>query len=221
MVACVTVLNRAIATLPQAQLFSAVMSARPPCVASAILALLVFAPSAASAQALGGGAAERYVLPAATPIDLIIEEAVSSDERMNGDRFPLRVAEDVLVDGVVVIPAGSPGEGEVVHAARSRRGGKAGELILAARYVTAGGLTIKLRSFAGGSGKDRTKASVGLAATLGFAGLLVRGGEYVIPAGTLANAKTVEDVELPSAARSGADAARDTDLSFVPPTEEP
>ena len=80
-----------------------------------MLAMLVVTP--APAQELGGGAVERYVLPAATAIDLIIEEPVSSDERTNGDRFPLRVAEDVLVGGVVVIPAGSPGEGRTrLHA---------------------------------------------------------------------------------------------------------
>ena len=63
---------------------------------------------------------------------------------------------------------------------------RAGELILAARYVRVGEREIRLRSFAGGSGKDRTKSSVALAATLGFPALLVRGGPYGIAAGTLA-----------------------------------
>jgi hypothetical protein len=176
--------------------------------------MLVLAPCLSVAQDAPGDGARLHALPALTPIDLIIEQAVSSNEHENGDRFPLRVAEDVVVDGVVVIPAGSRGEGEVVHAARSRGGGKAGELILAARYVEIDGRQIRLRSFAGGSGKDRTKASVGLAATLGFPALLVRGEAYVIAAGTLAHAKTVEDHVLPRAAQPP------PEIPATSPTEE-
>ncbi len=179
----------------------------------AALTALVLASGLCFAQEAVDEAAARHLLPALTPVDLIIEQSVSSNEQVNGDFFALRVAEDIVVDGVVLIPAGSRGEGQVVHAARSRAGGKAGELILAARYVKVGDREIKLRSFAGGSGKDRTKASVGIAATLGFPALLVRGGAYVIPEGTLANAKTAEDIELPPAA------ARDD--SAIPPTKEP
>jgi hypothetical protein len=175
------------------------MSLRPPGVREAALTALVVACGVCFAQDGAEEAADSlYALPALTPIDLIIEQTVSSNEQVNGDRFPLRVAEDVVVDGVVVIPAGARGEGEVVHAARSRAGGKAGELILTARYVKVGDREIRLRSFAGGSGKDRTKASVGIAATLGFPAFLVRGGEYAIQEGTLANAKTAEAVELPA-----------------------
>jgi hypothetical protein len=173
------------------------------------LAALLAASAGFAQPSLDEPARELHALPALTVIDLVIEESVSSDVQKNGDRFPLRVAEDVLVGDVVVIPAGSHGEGEVVHAARSRGGGKAGELILAARYVRVGEREIKLRSFAGGSGKDRTKGSVAVAATLGFPALLVRGGAYVIAAGTLANAKTAEALELPAAVSSPAGAVSD------------
>ena len=188
------------------------MSLGPPRAREAALTALVLASGVCFAQESADEAiATLQLLPALTPVDLIFDQAVSSNEQVNGDRFLLHVAEDVVVDGVVVIPAGSRGEGEVVHAARSRAGGKAGELILAARYVRVGGREIKLRSFAGGSGRDRTKASLGIAVTLGFPALLVRGGAYVIPEGTLANAKTAEALELPAAPESSA----------PPSTEEP
>jgi hypothetical protein len=175
--------------------------------ASLVAVLLAAAAACLAQEPANDDATPIYFVPALTVIDLIVDASISSNVQKNGDRFPLRVAEDVLVGDVVVIPAGSLGEGEVVHAARSRGGGKAGELILAARYVRVGEREIKLRSFAGGSGKDRTRGSVALAATLGFPALFVRGGEYVIAAGTLAHAKTAEDLELPSAA--GAPAASD------------
>jgi hypothetical protein len=176
---------------------------------SATAAALLAASAAFAQQSPDAVGTPLHALPALTVIDLVIEESVSSDVQKNGDRFPLRVAEDVRVGDVVVIPAGSRGEGEVVHAARSRGGGKAGELILAARYVRVGDREIRLRSFAGGSGKDRTRGSVAVAATLGFPALLVRGGAYVIAPGTLANAKTAEDLELPAAVSSPAGAVSD------------
>ena len=193
-----------------------------PFVRSAVLAALLLAARFSSAQEPAAGTAEqRYTLPALTPIDLVIEETVSSDVHENGQRFPLRVAEDVLVDGAVVVPAGSRGEGEVVHAARSRRGGKAGELILAARYVQVGETRIALRSFAAGSGKDRSTAALAIAATLGFPALFVRGGVFVVPADTLAHAKTAEDLVLPSAAATFHDEVPAPDVAEVQSTEEP
>jgi hypothetical protein len=48
--------------------------------------------------------------------------------------------------GSVVAPAGTPGVGEVVHAAHASFGGKAGELILAVRYLELNGTRIPLRS---------------------------------------------------------------------------
>ena len=58
----------------------------------------------------------------------------------------------VAVDGEVVIPAGAACVGEVVHAAKAGFGGKAGELILASRFVRLGDREIKLRSFSAGNG---------------------------------------------------------------------
>src|SRR5689334_2569281 len=62
-------------------------------------------------------------VPALTPVVVRLEETVSSNESRPGDRFRITVAEDVHVGGAVVIPAGSAGEGEVIHAARSGAGG--------------------------------------------------------------------------------------------------
>src|SRR5688572_33212892 len=75
----------------------------------------------------------RVTVPALTPVAVRLEEPISSNKNKPGDRFRITVAEDVRVGDALVIPAGSMGEGEVVHAARSGAGGKAGELILAAR----------------------------------------------------------------------------------------
>ena len=93
-------------------------------------------------------------VPALTPVIVRLEEMISSNKNKPGDRFRITVAEDVRVGEAVVIPAGSAGEGEVVHAAKPGAGGKAGELILVARYVSVGDSEIRLRSFALGAARQ-------------------------------------------------------------------
>ncbi len=138
-------------------------------------------------------------VPALTPVSILVDEEIASNRNRNGDRFRIVIADDVRVGEAVVIPAGSVGEGEVVHAAKSGVGGKAGELILAARFVRVGDAEIRLRSMViGGTGRDRTQTSLNVSIAAGVFGMLVRGGAMVVPAGTLAIARTAVDVDLPA-----------------------
>jgi hypothetical protein len=54
-------------------------------------------------------------VPAFTPLFVRIDEELSSKKNKNGDRFRILMAADLRVGGAVVIPAGSVGEGEVIH----------------------------------------------------------------------------------------------------------
>jgi hypothetical protein len=175
-----------------------------------------------STNTLAQSRPESHLLPALTPVLLVIDAEVSSDANKNGDRFPLHVAEAVEQGDIVLIPAGSVGEGEVIHAARSKGGGRAGELILAARFVTVGDNQVRLRSLSAGSGRDRTAASVGVSVGFGLLGMLVRGSELVMPAGTLVSAKTAEDVQLPAIAKALEETASQLNhSSLFQPGEEP
>ncbi len=116
-------------------------------------------------------------VPALTPLLITVDEEITSNRHKSGDRFRIVIAEDVRVGNAVVIPAGSVGEGEVVHAAKSGAGGKAGELILAARVVRVGDIEIRLRSMViGGTGRDRAQTSLNVSIAAGVFGMLVRGG---------------------------------------------
>ena len=136
-------------------------------------------------------------VPALTPVRLQLREPISSNTNRPGDRFKLVVAEDVVVDEAVVIPAGAAAEGEVIHAAKSGAGGKAGELILAARFVTVGTRQVRLRSFIAGAGKDRTTEALATSIVAGPFALFLRGGVINIPVDTAATAKTLDTVFLP------------------------
>ena len=162
--------------------------------------LLTIVSSRCIAQVPGGPEPGSLVtVPALTPVSVRLGEEISSNKNKPGDRFPIFIAEDVRVGDVVVIPAGSEGEGEVVHAAKSGMGGKAGELILAARFVRVGDQQVRLRSFGvSGAGTNHTDDALGVAIILGPVGLLVHGGARVFPRDGVAGAKTAEQILLPA-----------------------
>lgn len=144
-------------------------------------------------------------VPARTPVAIEITDTVNSKANNSRDAFTFRLAEPLVVDGRVVAPAGTPGVGEVVHAARARAMGKAGELILAARYLQLGENRIPLRSLRVGrrQGRDNSGAlttmNVVAAATVPVLSLVaigISGGEVHVPAGTFAEAQTAAEIQL-------------------------
>ena len=110
----------------------------------------------------------------------------------------MTVAEDVRVGNAIVIPAGSAGEGEVIHAARSGAGGKAGELIVAARYVQVGDVIVRLRSFPSASrARIRPTTRSPPVSSIGPFAMFVHGGVVTVPRDTLGTAKTATEFRLP------------------------
>ena len=164
------------------------------------VALLISAlPLVSGAQ----DAAPLITVPALTPVAVRLEELISSNKNKIGDHFRITVAEDVRVGEALVIPAGSAGEGEVIHAAKSGAGGKAGELILAARYVRVGDVEVRLRSFAlGVVGKDQAANSLAASMIIGPFAMFVKGGVITVPPATLGKAKTALEFNLPAIVQS-------------------
>ena len=70
-----------------------------------------------------------------TMIRLMVLNEVSTKIAKAGDRFPLRVDEDVIVNGVTVIPVGAKAWGEVLSAEESGVVGKSGKLGAKLLYV--------------------------------------------------------------------------------------
>lgn len=143
--------------------------------------------------------APTATLPALTPVLIQFDEQVSSDKNRNGDRFRFHVAADVRIGDLVVIPMGTPGVGEVIHAAKSGVAGKAGELIVAARYVTVGTKNIRLRSFTAGTGQNLANVANWTSVLAGAVpSLLIQGGKMTMPQHMLATVRTAETVTLPA-----------------------
>ncbi|MGH8264760.1 MAG: hypothetical protein ACRET4_14880 [Steroidobacteraceae bacterium] len=147
-------------------------------------------------QPVQPAATEVAAVPAAQPgnvtllkgvlVALRLLEDVGSDTQASGAQFKLEVTDDVKVDAVIVIPAGSIAIGEVIHAAKSSRLGKAGELSVTSRYVTVGDRQIKLRALLAGSGQNRTEVAL-------FLWPFIKGKQIIIPHGTELVAKIAND----------------------------
>lgn len=74
-------------------------------------------------------------IPAGTMLKASLNQEMRSDKATVGDTFTMSVAEPVLVNGTVVIPAGSTIQGEVVQAKASGKVSGQGELRLAFKSV--------------------------------------------------------------------------------------
>jgi hypothetical protein len=148
----------------------------------AMLALTLHAVSStASAQA----AVEISMMPAGTPLVMEIAEPLASSTHKRGDTFAITLVEPLLVDGVEIVPAGSYGTGEIIHAAPARGGGAPGELLIAARTLDTPHGQLQLRGFKlGATGGDNSGMALGVSVAIGAFAMFIRGHEIVIPAGT-------------------------------------
>lgn len=143
-------------------------------------------------------------IPALTPIELVIDADLGSKISTTGQTFPLHLAAPLVIDGREMLPAGTAGQGEVVHAKKAGGGGASGELVLAARFLTVGDRTVRLRSMRTAlAGADRmgtvnalnavSAAALPVASFIGFA---ITGRNVVYPKGTVASAKIAEDFTI-------------------------
>jgi hypothetical protein len=173
-------------------------------------ALAVSAFVAAPAWAQSEGAAPEVPLEAPSiriPMNtLVVFEFVtplSSKTSKADEMFPIRLLEPIVVEGRIVVPAGTMGEGQVIQVAKSGWGGKAGELVVTVRYLEYGGVRIPLRRFRMGqpnTGEDRKDEVFGVSLVVPLAGFFMNGGEKTVVAGTHANAIIAADTEIPGTA---------------------
>ncbi len=153
------------------------------------------AVQAAADPAMAPSSPIATYVPAGTYVYFEILDSLNSKLSKPGDRFRIRTTVPVALGGAAVVPVGALGEGEVIHAARARAAGKAGELILAARFIEHQGRKIALRGFhfaQTGTGRTDEAARVGLIAVPVV--LFIGGGDVDVPVGARGQAKLVADL---------------------------
>jgi hypothetical protein len=157
--------------------------------------------------------ARGVTVDAGTTLAISFPTEVSTKDKVAGDTFTATLAEDVVVDGKVVFPAGSTVNGHVVEAIRPGKTSGRGKMVLAYDSISANGKTYSidtvgaaiegksgtsgdaakvvggaaagaiLGKIIGGSGGDAAKGAAAGAAAGTAASLLTRGPDPVVKAG--------------------------------------
>jgi len=182
-------------------------------------------PTATPAPTPQPAATPPALIPALTVVRVKIMVTINSAVNKIGEHFPIQLDAPIQLTDGREVPAGIMGSGDVVHAAKSRFGGKAGELILAARYLDWNGVRIPLRSltfFDPRQGKDNVGAATATAIIVSpVLALFITGGEVNIPEGTTAYAKTSAPVTEAPASNVANEAASSAPTPPPAPTPAP
>ncbi len=139
------------------------------------------------------------VLRVGTEVPLKLSETLTTKGKMLrvGQRFHMEVASDIIVQGVTVIPVGSPAMGEITDVRNKGMWGKSGHLSARILYVTVNGRQIRLsgafddKGVAGGVGAVAVSAIV-----FAPAGFFMTGTSAQIPVGAAVKGFVDEDVQL-------------------------
>ena len=131
------------------------------------------------------------------PVRLLEELTTKGKNLRVGNRFRMETSEPIMVQGVVVIPVGSPVVGEITDVRNKGMWGKSGHLGARILYVTVNGRQIRLsgafddKGVAGGVGAVAVSAIVFLPA-----GFFMTGTSAKVPVGTVIKSFVDEDVQL-------------------------
>jgi len=174
-----------------------------------VAALLLLATSAAShAQAHA-----PVPLPVGTEVMVRTLEPMSSTTATTGQKFAVEVDADVVVEGVVVLPAGTRGGGTIVFARKKGMSGRPGALDVRIDSVEGPNGPIKLRASETNRGADKRRSGVAAGMVFGLIGAaVVQGTDINLPAGSLI-ATTVVAPRRATHASAPAPAAAATEAS--------
>ncbi len=138
------------------------------------------------------------VLRAGTPVSLrLLEEVTTRDRQARvGQRVRMEVASPVEYEGVIVIPAGSPAEGEITSVRNKGMWGRSGHLGARALWTRVNGRQIRLSGTFDDKGVTGTGGVVAAIAFVPVAGFFVTGTSAVLPMGGEVAAFLDEDIEL-------------------------
>lgn len=143
-------------------------------------------------------ASASAVLRAGTPISFkLLEEITTKNKTARiGQRINLEVSAPVDINGVTVIPAGTPAWGELTGVKNKGMWGKSGKLDARMLFLRVNGRQIRLSGAFDDKGTTGTAAVVGSVLLLPLAGFFMTGTSAVLPRGGAVNGFIDEDVQL-------------------------
>jgi hypothetical protein len=166
------------------------------------IAAMAFPAGAAAAQLPVPVLVQREAEPAplvlryGTRVAMQTVQPLSSKRARQGQRFDLEVTEDVRVDGLLVIPKGARGVGEVSRAIPKGMMGKVGKIEVRVLFVEVGGQRIRLDGQAADRGKSGLAPVALMTPLVGIASGFITGKNATIPAGSAIDGYVYKDVPL-------------------------
>lgn len=136
-------------------------------------------------------------IPADTILHVELMEEISSKSIKKGAPVPLKLQENLIVNDVIVVPAGTDVEGVVTQAKKNGMFGRSGKLEFSINSVKAiNGVRIPLEYLTKKeAGSDGGAVAVATAVSL-IGGLFMKGKNVSFPAGSVFDARVTSDTDL-------------------------
>jgi hypothetical protein len=170
-----------------------------------VLVLAIFAQFALSPIALATARQEQeppkafleVILPDGTEFNVVTTDEISSKTAAEGDQLNFKVAEDVVINGHIVIAKDALVKGVVSSTKKAGMLGRGGNLAIRIESTTAvDKQKTKLRSSKGNEGDDKTGTTVALVVLFGPLGFLKHGKNAKVKAGTVIKVYTDEEKKV-------------------------
>ena len=138
------------------------------------------------------------ILRAGAPVPVVLSEFLTTKGKnlKVGQKVQLEIAQDVLLDGRVVIPARSPVEGVLTEIRNKGMWGKSGAIRLHINSVNINGTNIRLKGDMDTRGETGTAGVVGALVVLPVAGFFVTGTSAEMPLNMPGRAFLDQDITL-------------------------
>lgn len=175
---------------------------------------------AAPAAALVATPAPTLLLPSYSEVILTPDVEASSKKLREGDTVLMHSLFDVMHNGVVVIPKGTPARATVTWRTGKGAFGKSAKMELTFNELTmANGQKLGLSGVHRQEGAGNTGAAVGAVVAVGVFGAFVTGKSAIVPVGQQLTARTAE--ALPYVIPAGAKIVPTAELAPAAPAAAP
>jgi hypothetical protein len=136
---------------------------------------------------------DEIIVAEGTPINVVTVKEVTSKEAKPNDPVEFTVAEDLVINGHVIVSKGTAATGSVINAEKRGYMGKSGKLgVQVESTTTSSGERLRLRAAKGSEGDDKTTSTIVLT-VISPAFLFRKGSEATIAAGTVVTVYVAEE----------------------------
>lgn len=160
--------------------------------ASLLLALSATAQAQEAAAPAAAPTTRQIVLSPNTEVVVTPNDTITTKSVKVGDKFRISTLFDVMQDGYVLIPRGTPGEATVSYRTGKGAFGKSAKMEVTFNSLDLGGRKIPLTGTFRQEGAGNTGAAVGAVVAVGVFGAFVTGHSANITNGQQLRAHTVE-----------------------------